>query len=574
MVEHFDAVIVGSGFGGSVMAHRLAEAGMRVCVLERGKPYPPGSFPRSPTAMRDNFWDPSEGRFGLFDFWQFSGLDAVVSSGLGGGSLIYANVLIRKDEKWFVQEDLARGGYEYWPVTPRELEPHYERVERMLGAQQYPYQHEPFSDTPKLVALRLAAERLGQQWIAPNLAVAFRRGDTPGVGLPLADGTADNMFGAPRFTCRMCGECNNGCNFGSKSSLDLTYLSRAAALGAELRTGAEVRRISPHGHGYLTQYVARTLGDGDGPRSTPPVRTLVSDYLILAAGTLGSTFLLLQHAREGGPFRTLSPRLGTRFSGNGDLLTFVLQAKDGARPRQLDPTIGPVITSAIRIPDALDGGAATGRGFYVQDAGYPNFVAWLAELGGPRATPLGRALRFVGAYVRRLLRLSSDTTLGAELAEALGEAVLTGASMPLLNMGRDTPDGMMSINRAGRLDVDWQPSASEDYLQGVRRQSERIANELGGEYRENPLSTLRRLITVHPLGGCPMGRHPEEGVVDAYGEVFGFPGLFVADGSVMPGPVGPNPALTIGALSDRFAERLAERWRAREHLRMRSVNTG
>src|SRR5215204_5113786 len=102
---HFDAVVIGSGFGGSVMAYRLAEAGLRVCVLERGKPYPPGSFPRSPREMRGHFWDPSEGLFGLFNLWSFRGLEAVVSSGLGGGSLIYANVLIRKDEKSFVRED-------------------------------------------------------------------------------------------------------------------------------------------------------------------------------------------------------------------------------------------------------------------------------------------------------------------------------------------------------------------------------------------------------------------------------------------------------------------------------------
>jgi cholesterol oxidase len=130
---HFDAVIVGSGFGGSVTAYRLAEAGLRVCVLERGKAYPPNSFPRAPHRMKMNFWDPSEGLYGMYNIWSFSGLGAVVCSGLGGGSLIYANVMIRKDEKWFVKEDLKGGGFEYWPITRADLDPHYDRVEKMLA---------------------------------------------------------------------------------------------------------------------------------------------------------------------------------------------------------------------------------------------------------------------------------------------------------------------------------------------------------------------------------------------------------------------------------------------------------
>ena len=112
MSDHFDAVVVGSGFGGSVMAYRLAEAGLRVCLLERGKHYPPNSFARTPRAMRENFWDPSNGLYGMFNVWSFKGSGALVSSGLGGGSLVYANILIRKDEKWFVDEQPGGRCYE------------------------------------------------------------------------------------------------------------------------------------------------------------------------------------------------------------------------------------------------------------------------------------------------------------------------------------------------------------------------------------------------------------------------------------------------------------------------------
>ena len=151
---HYDAIIVGSGFGGSVTAYRLAEAGRRVLVLERGRPYPPGSFTRSPYRARESFWDPARGLTGMYHYWSFKGIDALVSAGLGGGSLIYANVFLRKDEHWFVKEDVNDGGYEYWPVNRAELDPHYDRVEQMIKLQRYPFDHEPYAATPKTIALQ------------------------------------------------------------------------------------------------------------------------------------------------------------------------------------------------------------------------------------------------------------------------------------------------------------------------------------------------------------------------------------------------------------------------------------
>src|ERR671917_409772 len=168
--ETFDAVVVGSGFGGSVAAYRLAEAGRSVVVLERGRVYPPGSFARTPAAMSRNFWDPSEGLHGLFDVWSFRGLEGVVSSGLGGGSLIYANVLLRKDEHWFVQN--GPGG-ESWPVSRADLDPHYDRAESMLGVQRYPLDRAPYDRTPKTLAFKAAAEARGLDWFLPPLGVTF-----------------------------------------------------------------------------------------------------------------------------------------------------------------------------------------------------------------------------------------------------------------------------------------------------------------------------------------------------------------------------------------------------------------
>ena len=203
---HFDVIVVGSGFGGSVMTYRLAEAGMSVCLFERGKPYPPGSFPRSPWEMGRNFWDPSEGLHGLFDVWSFRGLGGIVASGLGGGSLLWSNVVLRKDRSTFVQEE-----GEYWPVGYDDLEPHYERHERMLKATPYPYDTAPYDRTYKTKAMEEASGQLGLEWFLPPLAVAFDPGDgRPVPGQPILG--EENLHGRPRLTCLLCGECNIGCN--------------------------------------------------------------------------------------------------------------------------------------------------------------------------------------------------------------------------------------------------------------------------------------------------------------------------------------------------------------------------
>ena len=282
--EHVNAVVVGSGFGGSVSAYRLAEAGWPVVVLERGKPYPPGGFPRTPHEMRDNFWDPSEGRHGLFDIWSFEDIDAVISSGLGGGSLIYANVLLRKDEKWFVKEDRAGGGYESWPVTRADLDPHYDHVEEILTPERYPFDTAPYSTTPKTVAYKQAAERLGLDWSLPPLAVTFANpGERAATGVPIRE-TVGNLHGRPRETCRLCGECDVGCNFGSKNTLDLTYLSRAWHLGADIRTGCEVQSFRPLDEGGWT--VSYRVHHFDDPAQPPTQREISCDHLVLSAGHL------------------------------------------------------------------------------------------------------------------------------------------------------------------------------------------------------------------------------------------------------------------------------------------------
>ncbi|MEV4355622.1 GMC oxidoreductase [Nonomuraea sp. NPDC049625] len=558
--EHADVVVVGSGFGGAVAAYRFAEAGLRVVVLERGRSYPPGSFPRAPAAMARNLWDPSEGLYGLFDLWSFRGLGAAVSSGLGGGSLIYANVLLRKPERWFVKESpLPGGGYEHWPVTRADLDPHYDAVERMLQPQRYPLGQPPYDTTAKTLAMREAAGRLGLEWELPPLAVAFapEPGGHPAPGLPIPDPEYGNLHGLPRTTCRLRGECDLGCNDGAKNSLDHTYLSAARHASADLRTLHEVRWLAPApGGGYAVSYVVHEPREDRRRVNTRrlPQRTITCDRLVLAAGTLGTTYLLLTCASE---FPGLSPMLGARFSGNGDLLTLVTDARDGAgRHRSLEGSRGPVITSAIRVPDAADSGHGGRRGFLVEDAGYPPFAEWLGEFAGVRGQAR-RAGRFVLRRIGALLSHSPSSRINAELAALLGDGHLSDGSLGLLGMGRDVPDGVMRLRR-GYLDVDWTTATSMPYFTTMRGVMRDMARVLRAGYRDNPLWLARKVITVHPLGGAPMGRHPAEGVVDEYGEVFGHPGLYVLDGACVPGPVGVNPSLTIAAISDRACEHVLE----------------
>ncbi|GLW06589.1 hypothetical protein Misp01_17190 [Microtetraspora sp. NBRC 13810] len=553
--EHADAVVVGSGFGGSVAAYRLAEAGLSVVLLERGGAYPPGGFARSPAQMSRAFWDPAAGLYGMFDVWGFRGFDSVVASGLGGGSLVYANVLLRKDEHWFVRDHpLPGGGYEHWPVTRADLDPHYDAVEAMIGATPYPLERPAYAGTAKTRAMQDAAAELGLDWRLPPLGVSFapEPGAEPGIGLPIATPAYGNLHGVPRRTCRLCGECDIGCNDGAKNSLDHTYLSAAAHHGADLRTLHEVRAIRPRPRGGYEVDFAEHLPTAEGDR-VGPARTITCDRLVLAAGAYGTAYLLLRSRAE---FPALSGALGTRFCGNGDLLTFLMRATDRGRARPLDASRGPVITSAIRLADDVDGHPGAGRGGYIEDGGYPAFVDWMVE-GADVADVASRAAKYLAERFLAFFDSAPDTNLSRELSELIGAGALSVSSLPLLGMGRDVADGVLRL-RGDRLDAEWSTETSAAYYERLRKTMQRIADVLGAEYADNPAWFRRRIVTVHPVGGAPIGRHPGEGVCDAYGEVFGYPGLYVADGAAMPGPVGTNPSLTIAAMADRMCTRLLE----------------
>jgi cholesterol oxidase len=517
--DGFYAIVIGSGFGGSVAAYRLAEGGKKVCLLERGNEYPPGDFARGVAETKENFWSPRDCLFGLYDIWSFSRMSALVSAGLGGGSLIYANVLLRMPREWF----------DRWPISYSDLEPHYQAVEKKLSGGPYP---QPLRETtPKTVAFRRGAKAAGLPVEFPNLAITFA---PPGREGEEFDDGRNNRYDTPRYRCRLVGECDAGCNFGAKNTLDLTYLSQLDGLAGtvDVCTCCEAKSIArrPEG-GYEVRYVVHPKGER---------RTVAAPRVIVAAGTFGSTRLLLRSQHELGGIR--GP-LGHRFSGNGDLLTFALGVRD-----VVDPARGPVITAAARVDDDTP----RGRDIWLEDGGGPGAVWWLAELlETPRTS-----LRFLPRALRLLWKGFSghpDRELGSYASAILGEARLAAHSLPLLGMGRDLPSGYFVLDGEDSLELRWGAGDRRDYYRRAHEISKRVSDSLGARLGDLAFR-LNRYVTVHPLGGCSMGTSPENGVVDGFGRVFGHEdGLYVLDGSAMPGPVGANPSLTIAAFADRAA---------------------
>lgn len=551
--DDFDCIVIGSGFGGAAMACRLAEAGRRVLVLERGDRYPPGSFPRTPLASSTNVWDPSRRFYGMYDIWSFRRFEAIVCAGLGGGSLIYANVLLRKPEAWFPREADGEGS-EFWPLGYADLEECYGKAEQMLGVTGYPNS----DTTAKTRLFRDTAAAAGLEWRPAPLGVSFSPPGQP-LGLPV-DKPGDNLHGVTRTTCRLCGECDVGCNSGSKNTTDLTYLSSAWRHQARIETLHEVRQIRPLSDGRVGYEVLarrhhppKQRWDRSGEAAPPDHVRFAARTVVVSAGTLGSTYLLLRNRPR---LPELSRRVGSKFSGNGDYLGFI-----GAPGRGVfDSSRAPVITGYLaqpgQGPESLALSTRPTRGYIIQDGGYPVLAEWLSETLGVK--PIGRLAQALWTIARARLTNSPRTEISGRLSELIGDSRRSRDMVPMLGMGRDLPGGQMRL-RDGYLDIGWQQAFSQPVFGPLKDAMVAVAEAMGGRYHDGPSSLLSRMITVHPLGGAPMGVDADHGVVDSHGEVYGYPGLFVADGSVLPGPAGVNPALTIAALAERFSTRVLER---------------
>jgi cholesterol oxidase len=509
----FDAIVIGSGFGGAITSCRLAEAGYKVLVLERGRRWNPTNFPRKP----DDPWvfDPVNpaARNGWFDFRIFPHMTSVQGAGVGGGSLVYANISIPAKKETF---DAG------WPaeITYDELTPHYKTVGEVLNVQRVPETQWP--ERTKLMKDAATNAGVPDKFEPLELAVSFDKDWNYELSNPHAvarSKTFTNAQGQQQGTCVHLGNCDIGCDVNARNTLDLNYLALAEKKGAEIRPLHLVRNIAPQDNGYKVSFDRI-----DGKALKPGTAT--ARLVIVAAGSMGSTELLLR-CREQQTLTSISNRLGVGWSSNGDFLTPAIHPL-----RKVDPTHGPTITSAINL---LDHGA-DGQDVFIEDGGFPDIIEGLLR----RAATNPPSDPFAKLIVESLRPL-------------LAGNLLTDHVMPWFAQARDAADGRLSLKN-GALHLDWDIKASRKTMDAVVHTHQRLAQLTQG-MALTPLTWTvgHNLITPHALGGCNMGSTAADGVVDHKGEVFGYKNLFVADGAIVPKAIGLNPSRTIGALAERIA---------------------
>jgi cholesterol oxidase len=543
----YDVVIVGSGYGGSIAAARLAK-GRHVAILERGAEWAPGEFPEDADEGLDSL---KSGRnpLGLVDFRMNDDVDIVLGSGLGGTSLLNANVIIEPDPDLFDRDP--------WPEEIRrdrdsgEMKRHFEAVRTALGGAR---QTEHGPSLLKTEALRRAVDAAGGRFGPATLAVNFDRYD------------GENAFGAYQLPCTSCGNCTPGCNVSAKNTLPMNYLPLARSNGAEIFTQIEVTHVESSEGGYVVHGLHHpgdkrawtTLRRAPKPQ---PVE-IQARAVILSAGSLGSTEILLR-ARERG--LALSDRLGLTFSGNADVLGMVYNSND-----RLD-TVG-FGTRAPRFAEV--GPTITGIGHFNRDGGFPLERRYLIEEGSTPSAIRGLLTRF-SSWVPRDVRAGDAQQRAARAARVLKDQGFRfdpdGAlnhTFVMLGMGNDGSGGRLVLDGDGNVAVRWGSIRSEPIFAEIRESMHKITEALGGIFLLDIYARYsgRKEITVHPLGGAAIGNDASDGVVDHYGRVFDptrganelHPGLYVVDGAMVPGAVGVNPFLTISALAERTAAAVNE----------------
>ncbi|WP_298463683.1 GMC family oxidoreductase N-terminal domain-containing protein [uncultured Erythrobacter sp.] len=559
--SHYTVLVVGSGYGAGVAASRLARAGQDVCILERGKEMLPGEYPNKlADAQGAMQFNAKGGRIGspdaLFEVHVNDDQYALVGCGLGGTSLINANVSLELDKRLLDQA--------HWPAAfrddPHAIDTYYERAREMLAPNAYP---DTYPKLGKLEALEHSAKAMGKRFYKTPINVNFE------------DKT--NKFGVPQPACTNCGDCTSGCNIGAKNTTLMNYLPDAANHGAEIFTQAKVQWVERDGDIWRV-HVEHNGEDGASV-------TITADHVVLGAGAIGSTEILLRSRAKG---LSLSDRLGTHFSGNGDALGFAYDSYFKSKKDGDDVTADPIYAMGIGTSDvgqeAYPGPCITGiidmrdskdvtKGLVIEEGAAPGILA----------TALAPAFFFGEALADGFTRFGFDQVKPRLLdAKAMGEAVQTdpgsiaewaykgpmARTLTYLVMSVDDSHGNLALED-DRITIRWSHAGEQQTFRHDDDKMREAAEAIEAQYFSDPLWSEqlgRKVITVHPIGGCGMGDDAASGVVDDSCRVFSgasgndvHPGLYVCDGAAIPGAVGVNPLLTITAVAERAVEKLALR---------------
>ena len=543
----YDVVVIGSGYGGSITASRMARAGKRVCLLERGREILPGEYPNefkesSAQTQIDAPHLQTGKKTAMFDVRTNPDITVIKGCGLGGGSLINANVGMQPEENVFTDP--------CWPQALRDdlptLQKAFTTVNTMLKTTTFP--EAKASISAKTISLKTAAQKAGlaDHWKLTPIYVNF-------------DIDGPNHVGVEQKPCNGCGDCCSGCNYSAKNTLIMNYLPDAQHHGAEIYTQVNVRYVEKQDNQWKVHYNLLTTGD---EQLDAPTVFILADVVVLAGGTLGSTELLLRSRQNG---LSCSNMTGTHFTGNGDFLAFSYNADVRANaigmsehaPDPNDP-VGPGISSIIDLRDPAD----SKQGMVIEEGSTPGmlgdvFYAMVSLASKLEGTPTNTGL---SGWLRKRAREIDTGLKGVHHGAANNTLVY-------LVMTNDDDNGKMALED-DRLRVAWPGAGSQPVYNKVSDQLLALTKTLGGVYTKDPIWTKlfsSKLVTVHPLGGCIMGEDASQGVINHKGQVFAgeagnavYEGLYVSDGSIIPRPLSINPSLTISALAERICIYMAQ----------------
>ena len=520
--EAFDYVIIGSGFGGSVSAMRLTEKGYSVLVLERGKRYRDKDFATTNMKVWKYLWLPALRCFGILQISFLKGVMILHGSGVGGGSLGYANVLEVPSDHLF-----DNPSWRHLADWKNVLTPHYETARRMLGVTRNPRLWD--IDPP----LKEICEELGH-------GDTFRPTEVGVLFDPEGEEVPDPYFGGegpPRTGCTHCGACMVGCRYNSKNTLVKNYLYFAEKRGAEVRPEAQVTDIRP----LSPEQADGARYDVIYNRSTAclfnPKRRVRARNVVLSAGVLGTVKLLFQCRDVTRSLPNISQRAGELVRTNSEALLGVI-----SRSRKVDYSKGIAITSIFYADEVTT----------VEPVRYPDGSSLMRMLVAPLISKGDRIperfVRTLGEILRHPLNfLTTNVLPGWAYRTTILLVMQTVDNHTRLRLGRS----LLTLYRSGLVsepDAEHAINARIDVGHRVTRSlASKINGVAGGSVTENLLNTP---MTAHIMGGCPFGQDAREGVIGLDCQVHNYPGLYVVDGSIMPGNPGVNPSLTITALAE------------------------